>query len=314
MLKYSLRRLALIVPMMLLVTFMLFILIELAPYDAAVSIAGETASQEQIEALRQELGLDRPWWERFGESVSELVRGDLGESYRSGEGVMTIITRYLPTSLWLAAYGLVLSLLIGVSLGILAAVRQGGLIDRAVSAFSALTLALPPFVLGAVLVVFFALTLGWFPATGFKSPGDGLSEFFRSATLPAVALAAIPTGELARHTRGSMVDVLDQDYVRTARSKGLLERTVVAKHVAKNAAIPVLTVLGLIMGRVLAGSVTVEFVFGINGVGRLAYDSAQLRDVPVLQGIVLLGALSVLLINLLVDISYSYFNPRLRSQ
>ena len=311
--KYVLRRVLVIVPVLVFVMAMLFLLLELVPSDAAQTIAGQTATPQQVAQLRHELGLDTSAPTRFVHSLVDASHGDLGRSYVTREQVTQAITARLPVTLSLAAVAIVVAIVVGVSLGTAAALRPGGWIDRGVSAFAALTLAVPPFVLGLVLVLLFALTLGWLPAIGYVPFSTDPAEWSLHIILPGLALAAIPTGELARHTRASMVQVLDTDYIRTARSKGLRGFHVVAKHAGKNAAAPVITMLGVIVATILSGSVTVEFVFGIHGIGSLAFDAVSNRDIPMIQGIVLLSAIAVLLVNLLVDLAYMYLNPRLRT-
>lgn len=310
---YIARRLLAMVPLIVIVVALLFLILELVDSDAADTIAGPSASQEQVDAVREELGLDEPALTRFWDSLVNVAHGDFGTSYISGENVLDAILRRVPITLSLGAVALTFAVVVGVGVGIAAALRPGGWVDRGVSAFAALSLAVPPFVLGLLLVILFALTLGWLPATGYVRFSEDPGEWLRSVILPGIALGTIPMGELARHTRASMIDTLDADYIRTARSKGLRGRPVVLKHAAKNAAAPVLTMLGVIVGAILGSSITIEFIFGIPGMGALAFDSVSNRDIPMIQGIVLLSAIVVLLVNLLVDIAYAYLNPRLRT-
>ena len=314
MLKFILRRLATAVVLLVVVRFFVFLLLELTPGDAAVTIAGENATPQQIAETRARLGLDDPVLVRYGEWLLHAIQGDLGTSLYSSESVLNIIAARLPVTASLALVSLLLVLLIGLPIGMLAAVRANSWIDRALSAFTSLSMALPPFVTGLALVLVFGVTLAWLPATGYTSLADGgLGGWLDHLILPAIAVAAISTAELARQTRGALVDVLGADYIRTTRAKGLGWRKVVGKHALKNAGVPIVTIFGIQVSRVLAGAVTVEFVFALPGFGSLAVSSVNERDLPVILGVVLVSALVVLIANVIVDLSYGYFNPRVRS-
>ena len=313
MLRYVGRRLLAMIPLIVIVVALLFLILELVPSDAADALAGPTATEEDVQAIRDELGLDDPAVVRFWNSLVNAVQGDLGQSYVSGEDVLDAIVRRLPATLSIAAVGILFAVVVGVTLGIASALRPRGWVDRGVSAFAALSLAVPPFVLGLVLVDRLRADAGVAAGDRLRPVQRGPGRWLQSIILPGIALGAIPMGEIARHTRSSMVEILDADYIRTARSKGLRGNRVVLKHAGKNAAVPVITILGVIVGYVIAGSVTVEFVFGIPGVGSLAYSAVSNRDVPMIQAIVLLSAITVLLVNLLVDVAYVYLNPRLRT-
>lgn len=312
MLRYIAGRVMVAIPMLLIVGFCVFILLDLAPGDAASRVAGETATPEEIELVRERLGLDENVLVRYGEWLGDAAQGDLGRSLTTPQDVTDAISSRLPITASLALIAILMTLVVAIPLGVLAALRPNSLLDRAVTAIAALSMAVPPFVVGLVLVLLFAVKWQVLPATGYHAFADDPVEWLKHLILPAIAVAAIPTAELARQLRGSLVDALGNDYVRTARAKGMRERTVVFKHALKNAAIPVITVFGLQIGRVLAGSVTVEFIFVLPGFGRLAYDSVVGRDVPMIQGVVMTSALVVITVNLLVDISYGFLNPRLR--
>jgi peptide/nickel transport system permease protein len=308
------QRVAMAVPVLLLVSLFVFLLLDLLPGDAAVTIAGENASPEQIEQTRQRLGLDLPLLERFWDWLSSAVRGDLGTSLYTGQSISQAVGERLPVTASLAMVALLLAVVVAVPLGALAATRPGSLIDRGVTTVASLAMAVPPFVIALLLVVVFAIQLDVLPATGYSSiaeagPGGWLSHLL----LPAVAVAGVLGAELARQTRGSLLDALSQSYVRTARARGLRSLSVVGKHAFKNAAIPVVTVLGLQVGHILGAAVTVEFVFAMPGFGSLAVDAVNQRDVPMIQGVVFTSALVVLAANLVADLVYGYLNPKLRA-
>lgn len=314
MLRYVGRRLLVAIPLLLLVGLFVFLLLDLTPGDAASRVAGDTATPEQIVEVRERLGLDRNVFVRYGEWLGDAVQGDLGESLTTPQSVGEAISQRIPVTASLAGVALGLTVVCGLPLGALAALRPNSLIDRTVTAMAALAMAIPPFVVGLILVVVFAVRYGWLPATGYVAFDESPVEWFKHLVLPGIALAAIPTAEVARQLRGALVDALGNDYIRTARAKGLRESAVVGKHALKNAAIPVVTVLGLQASRILAGSVTVEFIFVVPGFGRLAYDAVIARDIPMIQGVVMVSAAVVLIVNLLVDLSYGYFNPRVRQR
>ena len=315
MLKLVTSRILASVPLLLLVAFLSFVLLELANRgtDPAARIAGDGASPEQIETIRQNLNLDSPMIVRYAEWVGHAVTGDLGKSLYSGQAVTDAIMERIWITGSLALWAIILTIVIGIPLGVWAAVRQGSLVDRAVTTVAALLMSVPPFVLGLLLVITFAITRAWLPATGYVTIAEGgIVEWSRHLILPALALAAVSAAELARQTRGSIVDALNKDYVRTSRAKGLSGRSVLWKHTMKNAAVSIVTVLGMQMGRILGGAVTVEFVFAISGLGMLGYTAVVQRDLPMVQGVVIISALVGLICNLLVDMSYGYLNPKIR--
>ncbi|WP_181780722.1 ABC transporter permease [Pseudonocardia pini] len=292
------------------VSFGVFGLVALAPGDPAVELAGQGASEAAIARVREELGLDQPLLVRYGDWLAHAVRGDLGTSIARKQDVGELLLSRLPATLSLAALALLLALVAGLVLGTLAAVRQGGVLDRAVSVFAAAGIALPQFWVGLILVVVFSLQLGWLPATGYEPIGEGVGGWLTHLVLPAVALAWLPAAELARHVRSATAEVLDRDHVLTARAKGLLTPQIVGRHVLRNAGIPVATVLGTRIAQLLGGTVVVETVFGIPGLGSLTVDSVLARDMPVVLGAVALATGVVLVINFLVDRSYGLIDPR----
>jgi peptide/nickel transport system permease protein len=306
------RRLATAVPALLGVMLVALLLLELMPGDPAEIMAGDNATPEAVDAIRQDLRLDDPLWERFGRYVGGVVTGDLGESPGTDIAVWDRISEALPVTISLAFVSLLMAVLIAVPTGTWAALRRGRLPDRAVTASAAVLQAVPPFVVGLLLVITFAVSRSWLPATGFIPLEEDPWEWFRHLILPGSALALSAAAELARQTRGALVDTFEQDYIRALRAKGLGERWIVAKHAAKNAATPVVTVLGLQVGRILGGAVVVELIFGMHGFGALALNAVVTRDVILIQGVVLVSAVAVLLANLAVDVSYGYLDPKAR--
>jgi peptide/nickel transport system permease protein len=312
MVKFVVRRLLATLPLILIVTFVVMLLASLRHTDPAETIAGEGATREQVRVIRQLLGLDDNVFVRYGKFLRDAAHGSLGTSLYSSEPVLSAISSRWEATTSLAAGGFLLSLLVGIPAGIAAAVRKNRATDRTVSALAALLMAVPPFVVGIMLVVLFAVQRDWFPVFGYVPPSESISDWMRHLVLPSIALAATPAALTARHVRAALADALEEDFVRTARAKGLLERSVVLKHAGKYAAIPVVTVLGLNIAGLLSGAVVVERVFSIPGLGSLAVDSVLRGDLPVIQGIVTITAVTLILINLLVDLSYGFFNPQLR--
>lgn len=315
MLRFLLGRLLTVLPLLLLLTIVVFLLVEIAPGDPAAIIAGPDAPPETVESIRRDLGLDRPFWERYLSYIGSVLQGDLGTSYRSNEPVLEVIGRALPRTASIAALAILISVLLSIPLGVIAAVRRNGLVDRLITGAAVFLLAVPPFVLAVLLVNSLALSEARiFPATGYVSMSDDFGQWLRHATLPAVAIATISLAELTRMARGSLIDALEEDYIRTARAKGMGQLRIIAKHAAKNAAIPYVTVLGLNIGRIVGAAVIVEAIFNIQGFGQLGVEATLGRDLPTMQGVVLVSGLIVLLVNLVVDISYGYFNPRTRTR
>lgn len=312
MVGYIGRRLAAIVPTLLIVTFVTFSLLELTPGDPAVTLAGEGATQEQIAEIRERLGLDRPFLIRYGEFLLGALHGDLGTSLFNSQPVLQAVFDRLPVTLSLVLYVFVLSILLGVPAGVLAARHPNTLIDRVVAVLASFSLAAPTFLIGMVLIVVLSLKLGLLPPMGYMSPFEDFGGWVSRLLMPAIALSMHPAAELARMTRAAMSDTLEKDYIRTARAKGLREPTIIRKHALKNAAIPVITVIGLQTARVLGGAVIIEQIFALPGIGTLTIQSVLTRDMAMVMGIVLVASVATVLINLLVDLSYGYFNPRLR--
>lgn len=313
MVKLAARRVLSAIPMLLFVSFFIYALVDLAPGDAATTLAGDNASPEVIEATRQSLGLDEPLVVRYLDWLGGVLHGDLGSSLYSSQSVAQTLSERLPVTLSLTLVTMVIVTVVGLPTGVWAAVRANSWIDRMLTATSSVAIAMPPFVIGLALVIPLAILVPIFPATGYAPPEDGLGTWLQHLILPAIAIAATSGAELARQTRAAMVDVLGKDYIRTTRAKGLRPGRIVGKHGLKNAGVPIVTVFGGQVARILGGMVTVEFVFALPGIGTLAVSSVFNRDVPVILGIVMFCAVFIVFINLLVDLAYGYFNPRVRA-
>jgi len=304
MTAYLLRRILIALPTLLGVVVLVFLMVRLAPGDPAVLLAGEFATPETLEAIRARYGLDRSLPEQFFIYMGALLRGDLGESARSRRPVLEELKTYFPNTLELALAAILVAVLTGIPLGILAALRPGSGLDLSVMVLALLGVSMPVFWFGLLAILIFSVGLGWFPVAGKGT--------LAHLVLPAVPLGINATALLARMTRGTLLEVLSQDYIRTARAKGLSERVVIYKHALRNALIPVITVVGLEFGTLLSGAVITETIFAWPGLGQLLVGSILARDYPVVQGAVLLVATSFVLINLLVDLLYAAIDPRVR--
>ena len=306
MVKYILKRLLMMIPVLLGVTLVIFTLMAITPGDPAAMILGDSASKEDIEAMRETMGLDDPFLLRYFNFIFDAAtKGDLGRSYVTKQPVTTTLLGRFPTSLTFAALVVCVSALIGIPLGIISATRQYSFIDKASMTVGLLGVSMPTFWLSMLMVLLFAVKLGWFPSSGFYGPYYWI--------LPSVTLGFRFSASITRMTRSSMLEVIRQDYIRTARAKGQSERVVIWKHALKNALLPILTVMGLQFGNVLGSAVVTEQIFSIPGLGKLMVDSIASRDYPMVQGGVLLIAISFSFINLIVDILYALVDPRLRS-
>ena len=313
MLRLLLRRLGALVPLLLVVSVLVFGLVVLLPGDPAEAIIGENATREQLQAIRTELGLDEPLVVQYGRWLGGVVQGDLGTSLFTSYPVAEAIWSRLPVTVSLVGLALLLSVAVGLPLGVLAGYRRGSRVDRVVTVVSSVGVAVPNFWLGLVLVLVFSFALGWLPSTGYVGISASASQWLRYLALPAATLAAAGAAEVARQTRASLADVMQQDFIRTVRAKGMRTAATVGKHGLKNALVPVVTVTGLQVSRLFGLSVIVEQIFDLPGVGTLAIESVFKPDVPMTQGIVLLVTAVVLATNLLVDVSYGYFNPKVRA-
>jgi peptide/nickel transport system permease protein len=307
------RRLLSLVPLLFVVSVLVFGLIVLLPGDRARAIAGDDASPEQVAQVRESLGLDRPIVVQYGHWVGDVARGDLGTSVFVNYKVSDAIRSRAPVTLSLIGAGLLISLLVGIPLGTVAGSRPGSRLDRLVTLGSAGGVAIPNFWLALLLLLLFTSVFTWLPATGYVGFADSPVEWLRHLILPAVTLGAAGAAEIVFQTRAGIANVLQQDYIRTLRATGLPERTVIGKHALKNAMVPVVTVAGLQISRLFGFSVIVERIFGLPGIGSLAVEAVFKRDVPVIQGIVLVVTVVILLTNLLVDVSYGWFNPKMRA-
>lgn len=306
------RRIVGAVPLLALITLLVFSLILIVPGDPAVLVAGDTASPEDIAAVRRALGLDDPLWEQYWRWLSGAVQGDLGTSIYSSQSVTGAILAALPVTASLTVLSLLFGTVGGLLAGTLAGIRPGTWIDRTVTTVSSLGVAMPHFWIAMVLLSLLSFQTGWLPFGGYVEFGENPWEWLRHLTLPALALGASVAAEIARQSRASLTTALGQDYVRTAYAKGLSRFDIVGRHAMKNAAVPVVTVLGLQFNRLFGSAVVIEQVFSLPGIGRLSLQSVFVRDFPMIQGIVLFAAVAVVLTSLLVDLSYTYFNPRVR--
>ncbi len=310
--RFIITRLLNLVPVVLLITFLVFLVTYLIPGDPALMLLGNEATPEQVAAVREQLGLNRPFHERYLVWVGNVVQGDLGSSYRNNEPVWDLIARAFPITLQLALSALFVALLISVPAGIISAVKQRSAFDFAATVGGFVGLSVPTFWLGIMLIGIFSVRWKLFPATGYVSPREDLLLNLKGMVLPAITLGVFTSTQLMRYLRAGMLRVLHEDHVTTARAKGLNERSVLNRHVLRNALIPFVTVLGLQFGFLLGGSVIIEEVFAIPGMGRLALTSLFNRDYQVATGIVLVMAVIFVLINLVVDILYSVLDPRIR--
>ena len=313
MLTYILRRLALTIPVLIGITFIVFALLAFAPGDAISLMLGtEAANPEIIERRRAELGLDKPWLQQYTDYMGRLLRGDLGRSFTYGTPVNTMVAERLPNTLVLTIASMIVALLIALPLGTLSAVKRNTVWDYSAMFISMAGVSMPNFWLGLLLIITFGLELRWLPIRGLGDISDGLWQYLRHLILPAVTLGTSLAAILMRLTRNSMLDVLGEDYIRTARAKGLSGRPVIFKHALRNALIPVVTTAGVQFGALLGGAVVVETIFSLPGLGLLAINAIQARDIPVIQGSVLVFSLCFVLVTLLVDLLYAVINPRVR--
>jgi len=312
MIGYLARRLLATVPVLAVVAVFVFLLLRITPGDPAAILAGDAANAEQIAAIRRNLGLDEPLPVQFGIWLGQLARGDLGESYYFKVKVTTLIGQRLEPTFALAALTITLAVLVAVPLGVLAAWRFGGWLDRALMAFSVLGFSLPVFVLAYLLIWLLSLKLGVLPVQGYRRLADGFWPFLQHLLLPALTLSVIYVALIARVTRASVLEALGEDYIRTARAKGLGELRVLVRHALANAAVPIVTVIGIGIALLIGGVVVTESVYAIPGLGRLTVDAVLSRDFPTIQGVILFFSAVYVLVNLLVDLSYVLFDPRIR--
>lgn len=310
---YFLRRCSQFIPTLFLVSLVVFGLVRAMPGNAADVLLGPQGSAAQAEALSRELGLDRPIWIQYGIWVKDILQGDLGHSWINGFPVSTLILRILGATAELALVAMLLAVVIAFPIGIVGALRPNRLPGRLASAYTVLAIGVPSFWLGILLVLLVSLRFGWLPPSGYVSYTDNFFQWLRLITLPAITLAVYVSAVIARFIRAAVIDVLGNDYIRTARAKGLGYRTVLVRHVLRNALLPIVTMIGLQTGGLLGGAVVVESIFAWPGIGRLLVSSIQTRDYAVVQAIILLAATLFLVINLLTDLVYGALDPRIKS-
>lgn len=314
MFKYVVRRVVSLIPVLFFVSVIVFIITRIIPGDPAAIMLGETATEEAVERLRESMGLNDPLTVQYSHFLGDLLRGHLGDSPAYNKPVTQLIAQTLPNTLLLGFTAILLALFIAVPIGIFSACRQNSPIDYLGMLISLLGVSMPIYWLGMMLVYAFAVRINIFPAIGMGSLSEGLLDVVMHLTLPAICLATIPMANFARITRSSMLEVIRQDYIRTARAKGLKERVVIWKHGLKNALIPILTVIGMQISMMLSGAVLTETIFSWPGMGRLIVDAIEKRDFVVVQGTIMFLAFAFVLITLIVDILYAMFNPKVRFQ
>jgi peptide/nickel transport system permease protein len=313
MLRFAGRRLLAAIPLLLVVPLLVFVLIDLSPGDPAVVLAGDEPTPERIAAIHAQLGLDQSVVVRYLRWVANAIQGDLGTSFVSDQQVTDLIFRRMTTTMSLVLVAMVVAVVVGAGLAIASANRVGGVLDRLVNWLASVAIAIPAFWFGLVLASLFAVTYQVFPAFGYEPLSAGFWPWLSHLILPGMALGLLPAAEVTLQLRSALGQVLRSDYILNAEAKGLSRPSIVLKHALKNASIPVVTVLGFRVSEVLAGSVTIELIYNMPGLGRLAIESVQGRDIPVLLGFILFATVIVVLVNLVVDVSYGYFNPKVRT-
>jgi peptide/nickel transport system permease protein len=309
---YIFRRILAVIPVMAIVAVFVFLLLRLTPGDPAAILAGDAATPAQLERIRERLGLADPLHIQFIRWMGQLFRGDLGVSLISNVDVTTMIGQRIWPTINLALMTIVISVLLAVPMGVIAAWRHRSWIDYAVMTFSVLGFSVPVFVIGYIFIQIFAIELRWVPVQGYVAPSQDLWGFFQRAILPSLTLATIYVALIARMTRASMLEVLGEDYIRTARAKGVRENVVLFRHALRNAAVPIMTIIGTGFALLISGVVVTESVFNIPGIGRLTVDAILARDYPVIQAMILLTAGIYVFVNLVIDISYTLIDPRIR--
>jgi len=309
---YIITRLLSLIPVLLVVAVMVFLLIHLTPGDPASVMLGPQATPQEVEQLREQLGLNLPLYEQFFNWFLGLLKGDLGWSFSQNKPVLETFLEHLGPTLSLAVFAQAISIVLAIPFGIIAATKRGTKVDQTFMVVAMLGMAIPSFLLGLLVMQLFGVKLQWLPVAGYEPLSNGLWNHVKYFILPGLSLGIIQTAVIARMTRSSMLDILSANYIKTARAKGLKERLVIYKHAFRNASIPILTVLGEAFGSLIAGAVVTETVFNLPGIGQLVINSITRRDYAVIQGTILLAALSYLLVNLLVDLLYGAVDPRVR--
>ena len=305
-------RFAQAVPVLLLVAVFAFLLMHMLPGDPAVVIAGSDATPEAVEVIRRQLGLDRPLYEQLYQWVSQLLQGNFGHSMGMNQSVLSVVFARLPVTLSLALIAFLITLPSGIILGSLAAFYRGTRIDTFVMGIALIGVSVPSFWIAIVSVIIFSVTLGWVPSSGYSPLSEGFGRWFLSLIMPAIVLALFQIGYLARMTRSAMLDVLSQDYIRTARAKGVSEWNTVSKHALRNALMTVVTASGIILSLLIGGSVVIEQVFALPGVGRMVVQGIMARDYPLVQGTMLMFGFAFVMVNFIVDMLYTVVDPRVR--
>jgi peptide/nickel transport system permease protein len=312
MIAIVVRRLLATIPVLGIVAVFVFLLLRLTPGDPAAVIAGENANAAQIDEIRAKLGLDRPLAMQFAVWIGRVLQGDLGESFFYKKTVLDLILERLEPTLMLSLCTIVLAVAIAVPLGVLAAYRHETWIDRATMAFSVLGFSVPVFVIGYMLIQVFALELGWLPVQGYGRLSQGFGGFIERMILPSATLSVIYIALIARITRASILEVLGEDYIRTARAKGLSDAKVLRRHALRNAAVPIVTVVGIGIALLIGGAIVTESVYNIPGLGRLVVDAVLARDFPIIQAVILVFSVAYVVVNLVIDLAYTLFDPRIR--
>ena len=310
--SFLLKRTLSVIPVLLVVLVIVFLMLRLTPGDPAANIAGDAATTEDIAKLRVELGLEEPLPVQFGIYISNLLRGDFGDSFYYKRPVISMIADGIEPTLSLALFTIVIACLIAVPLGTLAAYKNGTWIDRLIMGFSVIGFSVPVFVIGYLLIYFLSVKLGWFPVQGYQHIEDGIAGWAYRLILPATALSVIFIALIARMTRTSVLEVLNEDYIRTARAKGLPQSKILFKHALRNAAVPIVTIIGIAIAILISGVVVTESVFVIPGLGLLTLDAIQGRDYPTVQALIILFSVVYVVINLLIDVIYTLLDPRIR--
>ena len=312
MLAYIARRLVATLPVMGTVAIVVFAILRLTPGDPAAIIAGDSATSEQLQHIRAQMGLDKPIYVQFLLWLVQLLRGDLGVSLISGVPVSGMIADRIGPTVALGTAIIVFSVIVAIPLGVMAAWRQGTLLDRSVTAFSVFGFSVPVFVNGYLLILLFSIALGWLPVQGYRPLGAGCWPFFERLILPTLALSTAYIALITRITRTSILEVMGEDYIRSARAKGVKESTVLIRHALRNAAVPIVTIIGVGIATLISGVVVTESVFNLPGLGRLVVEAVLARDYPLIQGLILFFSLAYILINLMIDLLYTVFDPRIR--
>lgn len=303
--RYLIKRLLMLIPVIIGVTFLVFFIISLTPGDVAAMIIGDGATQESIQELRTEMGLDDPVIVQYGRYMGRLLTGDMGESYATGKTVVSEIGSRFPNTFKLTVLSIIISIIISIPIGVISATKQYSIFDNLGMVLALVGISMPSFWLGLILIIIFSLKMGLFPSGG--------AEGFKSIVLPAITLGVASTASITRTTRSTMLEVIRQDYIRTAKAKGVSNKVVVRKHALKNALIPAITVIGLEFGIMLGGAILTETVFSWPGIGRLMVESIQRKDIPMVLGCIITFSVCFSVVNLIIDILYAYIDPRIKA-